>query len=323
MDMDKHSDRIAEHAAEYFTRRRGATLSERQERNAWFDEDPRHAKAYDDLERLWDRAGALADDPDLLTLKAVDAAVLCRRRWFRPQRMLAVAATLVMLIGAGHLVSWFMQPPDPVTYATALGEQRTETMPDGSAIVLNTNTALEASYSSERRSIVLKHGEAQFDVARDAARPFVVRAGEDTVTALGTRFQVRREADSTIVTLLEGSVKVAHGDEQYVLRPNERAALSARTGVTIASIDPEFATGWLDGWLRFRGAPLAKVIAEANRYSRQKLRLGDPRLAGVKLSGNFHAGDNASIAEAASMILPVRVERRGDDLVLMPAASRP
>lgn len=318
MDMDTYPDRIAEQAAGHFARRHGATLSERRARNAWLDEDPRHAKAYEEMQRLWDRTCDLTSDPDLLALKAADATALRRKRWFHPQRMLAVAATLVMLVGTGYLASWLMQPPDPVTYATALGERRTETMPDGTGFVLNTDSALEVSYSRDRRSIEMKHGEAQFDVTRDAARPFVVHVGEDTVTALGTRFQVRRESDSTVVTLLEGSVEVARGNERHVLRPNERAILSARTGVSIASIDPEFATGWLDGWLRFRGAPLAEVIAEANRYSAQKLRLGDPRLAGVQLSGNFHAGDNASIAEAVSLILPVRVERHVDDLVLVP-----
>ncbi|MBL8255988.1 MAG: FecR family protein [Pseudoxanthomonas mexicana] len=317
-DMDKHPDRIAEQAAEYFARRRGATSPQRRERDYWLSEDFKHAEAYDALQRVWDHAGSLADDPELQALKTADLAAVRRRRWFRPQRLLAVAATLVMLLGAGYIIIPFMQPPPPVGYATVLGERRTETMPDGSEIVLNTDSALEVSYSSSRRAIALLHGEAQFEVARDRDRPFVVSIGENTVTALGTRFQVRREPGSTIVTLLEGSVEVAHGDERHVLKPNERAILSERMGVSIALIDPESATGWLDGWLRFRGAPLAEVIVEANRYSDQKLRLGDPRLADVQLSGNFHAGDNTSIADAASLILPVRVEKRGSEIVLMP-----
>lgn len=316
--MDKHSDRIVEQAAEHFVRRRGATLPQRRERDAWLRDASAHAEAYDDLQRLWDRAGALADDPELQALKAADMAAVRRGRRFRPQGFLAMAATLVMLIGAGYLVLQLALPPPPVGYATALGERRTEVMPDGSRIVLNTDSSLETRYAKDQRSIALTRGEAQFEVARDASRPFVVSIGEDTVTALGTRFQVRREPDSTIVTLLEGSVEVAHGDERHVLKPNERAILSTRMGIAIAPIDPDAATGWLEGWLRFRAAPLAEVIVEANRYSEQRLRLGDPRLADVQLSGNFRAGDNGSIADAASLILPVRVERRGDELILMP-----
>lgn len=316
--MDKHSDRIAEQAAEHFAQRRSATLRQRRERDAWLNEDPRHAEAYERFQRLWDNVGSLADDPELKAIQAADLAALRRRHWFRPQRFMAVAATLVMLVSLGYFVLQFTQSLPPVRYATALGERRTETMVDGSQIVLNTDSSLEVRYSGGGRAIALLRGEAQFEVARDASRPFVVSIGEDTVTALGTRFQVRREPDSAIITLLEGSVEVVHGDEHHVLKPNERAILSTRTGVAIASINPESATGWLEGWLRFRGAPLAEVIMEANRYSKEKLRLGDPRLADVQISGNFHAGDNASIADAAGLILPVRVERRGSEIVLMP-----
>lgn len=317
-DMENHPDRIAEQAAVHFARRHGASLPERRERDIWLHADPAHAKAYDRLQKLWEQSNHLADDQELQALKAADLAALRRGRWFRPQRFAAIAATLVLLVGAGVLVSQRMPSPPPLTFATALGERRTEMLDDGSQVVLNTDSAIEVRYSKGRRAIALMRGEAQFDVAHDASRPFVVGIGDDTVTALGTRFQVRREPESTSVTLLEGSVEVARGDERHVMAPNERALLSARTGIAITSIDPELASSWLDGWLRFRGAPLAEVIAEANRYSELKLRLGDPRLADVELSGNFHAGDNASIGDAASMILPVRVEQRGGEIVLMP-----
>jgi len=316
--MDKNRNPIAERAAEYFVRRHVASLAERRSRNAWLDADPDHARAYADQQRLWDRVGDLADDSELQALKTAGLAALNRRRWLQPRRLIALAASLVVLVGAGSFFSRLVETPPPVAYATALGEQRTETLADGTEIVLNTDSAVQVSYSNHRRAVALRQGEAQFEVAHDAARPFVVSVGHDTVTALGTRFQVRREPGSTSVTLLQGSVEIAHGNERYRLRPDERAVISSRTGVSIASIDPASAEAWLDGWLRFRGTPLAEVIAEANRYSPRKLRLGDPRLANVQLSGTFRAGDSASIADAASLILPVRVARSGDELVLQP-----
>lgn len=316
--MDKRQERIAEQAAEYFARRHGATSSKRRERDEWLDEDPRHARGYEEFQRLWDCTDSLAGDPELQALKAADLARMCGRRRFRPQRMLAVAASLVMLVGGGYLTIQFMQRPESAQYVTALGERHTEILPDGTEVVMNTDSALEMRYSRGRRYIDLKRGEAQFNVAHDASRPFVVSIGEDSVTALGTRFLVRREPDGASVTLLDGRVEVAHSDERHVLRPNERAILSSRTGISVVSINPDFATGWLDGWLRFRNTSLADVVMEANRYSGQKLRLGDPGLADIRLSGNFHVGDNSSIADAASLVLPVRVEQRGSEIVLMP-----
>ncbi|MEL1263044.1 FecR family protein [Pseudoxanthomonas putridarboris] len=317
-DMDKHSDRVAQQAAEYFTKRRGATPADRREREQWLEEDPLHAEAYADFQRIWDRSGDQANDPELQALRSRDLAAVRRHRWFRPQRFLAVAATLVMLVGAGYIVLNIQRATLPITLATELGERRTEVMPDGTEIVLNTDSAVSVVYSGDERSIELVRGEAQFDVAKDPEKPFVVSVDGASVTALGTSFQVRRDAGSTIVTLLEGSVAVAQRDERHVLKPNERAVLSARNGLSIASIDPEQATGWLDGWLRFRGTPLAEVIVESNRYSPKKLRLGDPRLADVQFGGNFRAGDADSIADAASMILPVRIERRAGEIILMP-----
>jgi len=316
--MDKHSDRVAQQAAEYYAKRRGATPSDRRERDQWLHEDPMHAQAYADFQRIWDRTGDVAGDPELQAMKLRDMAAVRRNRWLQPRRFLAIAASLVVFLGAGYMVLGLQRLPSPVTLATEIGERRTEVLSDGTTIVLNTDSSVEVAYADGKRSVDLLRGEAQFDVAKNPARPFVVTVGGAAVTALGTSFQVRSDGDDTTVTLLEGAVLVARGNERHVLRPNERAVLSARTGVSISPIDPLLATGWLDGWLRFRGTPLAEVIVEANRYSPRKLRLGDPRLARVQLSGNFRAGDADSIADAARLILPVRIEKSGKDLVLQP-----
>lgn len=318
MDMEKHSDYIVKRAAELFAQRHGATSSQRNAREAWLGQDRRHAQAYDELQRMWDRMGELGSDPQLMALKSAALAEPRRRRWFPSRPLLAAAAAVSIMVGMAYFTVLLEQPQEVAHYATEVGERRTEIMPDGTEVVLNTGSAITIRYSDRRRAIELEQGEAQFEVTPDKERPFVVNIGEDSVTALGTRFQVRKGDGTTVVTLLEGRVEVEKDDVRHVLHANEQAVLSERTGIAIASIDPELATSWLHGWLRFRGTPLAEVIAEANRYSGQKLRLGDPRLADVKLSGNFHAGDNVSIAEAVSLILPVQAEQRESEIILLP-----
>lgn len=315
--MTQESDRIAELAAEYAARRPIESTSQRRQRETWLAADARHAHEYARFERLADRAAGLRDDPELQALKARDLAALHRHGWFHPRWALSAAAALVLLAVDYLVTSSVLQPPPPVSYVTALGERRTETLADGSQVVLNTDSAMEVRYTRGRRDIRLQRGEAQYQVAHDAARPFVVSAGDGTVTALGTRFQVRRDAAEAVVTLLEGKVEVAHGQARRTLSPNEQARLSG-AGIAVQPIDPDQANGWLDGWLRFRGAPLGQVVAEANRYSARKLRLGDPALADIPLSGNFHAGDSASIASSVALILPVRVDDSGAEFVLLP-----
>lgn len=322
MSMDRTPDRIAEQAAEYFARRTsGARREPRDGLRDWLRADPRHAQAYGETQGLWEQLGELRDDEDMQALRQARLAELRRERPSRRRGapLLATAAMLVLLLGGGyfaHLRYFGAEPPVP--YATALGEQRTERLQDGSQLVLNTDTAVQAAYTRRRREIELLRGEAQFEVAHDAGRPFVVKAGEGSVTALGTRFQMRREAEATLVTLLEGSVEVAFGQQRHVLRPDEQARLSPADGLVVAAIDPEAVSGWLDGWLRFRATPLEQVIAEANRYSPRKLRLGSPELAGVEMNGTFRTGESEAIAAAAAMILPVRVDDSGEDIVLLP-----
>jgi transmembrane sensor len=194
---------------------------------------------------------------------------------------------------------------------------------DGSHVTLNTDSVVEVRFSRGHRDVDLQRGEAQFDVAHDATRPFVVHTGMGTVTALGTRFDVRRYAgDEAVVTLLRGSVAVKQGDERRTLHPNEQALLLERGGITVRTIDPAQVNAWVGGWLRFADASLGEVVAEANRYSPRKLRLADPQLASLRLHGSFHVGDTASIAAAAEQLLPVRVQAQGNDIVLSPARKK-
>lgn len=314
MDMHEHK-RIGELAAAYFAGSQVETAAHRREREAWLAEDVRHRRAYDEFQRLWDHAGGLRDDADLKSFTA--RGLVATRRARRWKTVLLAAATIAFLTCAVGLLIWLNGSLLPVRYVTAVGERRAETLTDGTRVVLNTDTVLETRFTRGRRDVELERGEAQFEVSHDAARPFVVNAGVGTVTALGTRFQVRRSAVDATVTLLKGSVEVVQGHEQRVLRPDEQAQLAADAHISVRTIDPNQVDSWLDGWLRFRDAPLGEVVAEANRYSTRKLRLADPKLASLRLHGNFHTGDSASIASAVEQILPVRVDDRGADIVLL------
>jgi transmembrane sensor len=310
-------DPIAEQAIKYLVRSQRETSSEREEREAWLAADPRHAEEYERIQRVSDRmVDVFRDNPDLgaksdETLAALDRSRQRRRHW-----AWSVAAVVLLSVGTTLVIS-FCSSPTPVSYASAVGQRRAETLADGTQVTLNTDSALEARYTRRRRDVELQRGEAQFQVAPDASRPFVVSVGEGTVTALGTRFQVRREAEASIVTLLEGKVEVANGPERRTLLPNEQARLS-KDGITVQAIDPDQVSNWVGGWLKFSGAPLEQVVADANRYSTRKLRLAEPGLASIKLSGNFRTGDSAAIATTAAHVLPVRVDDSGVDIVLLP-----
>lgn len=314
--MDEQTKRISDQAADYFAGSQFETVDHRRAREAWLVEDVRHRRAYDQMQQLWDQVGTLHDDAELKAFTAQGRASLRRSR--RTKRLFLLAASLAALSGGLLTLFQYNKASAPVRYATTIGQRQTDVLADGSNVTLNTDSALEIRFTRDRRDVDLQRGEAQFDVAHDPSRPFVVHTGMGTVTALGTRFQVRRDADDAVVTLLRGSVAITRGQDRRTLVPNEQARLSATDGIAVRTIDPAQVSGWLDGWLHFRNATLGEVVAEANRYSTRKLRLADPKLAALRIQGNFRTGDTASIAAVAAAFLPVRVEDHGSDIVLRP-----
>lgn len=317
--MDKNKDRIAEEAAEYLARRvSGSKPTSGDGLPAWLKADADHAQAYDKAEGLWEELGALRADQDLVHLKRSDLrAQVGRFPWMR--RMRTAAAAAVVLLAAGGAYTYIQQVKPVVgSFASEAGQRKQLTLDDGTVVVLNIDSEIATSYTRGQRDVVLVKGEADFQVAHDKERPFVVRAGEGSVTALGTRFQVRRDAQESLVTLLEGSVSVSTPRGRQILMPNESAALSRTGAITVASVDPAGALGWIEGRLSFRNTPLSEVVNQANRYSTTKIIITDASLANIRLSGNFKAGDSASIASAAELILPIKVVRQGNNLGLAP-----
>lgn len=318
---------IREEAAAWFARRRDGTctISEEAEFEGWYGLSEAHARAYAETERAWHQWAQLQTSDRMREMAAAAMAATAPRRRSVPAGrrwgpLLAAACVVAAVVvgGVGFLPRLLSSPP--VTYSTALGEQRTEQLPDGTRVTLNTETALQVRYGHGRREVVLQHGEAMFDVVHDTAHPFVVAAGDGSVTDLGTRFAIRDDSGTAIVTLLQGRVEIAARNERRQLTPGEQARYGARiAGISVRKVDPAAATAWLHGRLDFNGMPLAQAIADANRYSAVKLRLGDPKLADMPVGGSFRAGDNAAIATALCAVFPVRVARDdAHEIVLMP-----
>jgi len=324
--MNSTHDAIREEAAAWFAKRRdGACARDEEEAfEAWRGRSDTHARVYAETERAWGQWKQLqgSDRMREMTAAAMKATAprlrrATARRW-RP--LLAAASLAAIAVFGGIRLLPMMTLTAPVAYSTGLGEQRTEQLPDGTRIVLNTQTALQVRYGGQQREVTLLHGEAMFDVVHDAKYPFVVTAADGSVTDLGTQFLVRDEDGMAIVTLLRGRVEVAARDQSKQLVPGEQARYGTSvSGIRVRQVDPVTITGWMHGRLDFSGLPLAQAVAEANRYSAVKLRLGDPQLADLPVGGSFRTGDNAGIAAALSAVFPVRVARSdAHEIVLMP-----
>jgi transmembrane sensor len=287
-----------------------------------------HDAAYRQVADVWERSSVLREDPVIAAAlqEAMRPAVRpgrSRRRSWRPAW--AVAASLALAVTA---LLWTFMPGDvaPVRYATALGEQRTVALADGSTVVLDTDSELLVQIDKRARNLTLKHGRADFEVKHDMARPFVVHVGDGSVTATGTHFQVRVGESDSVVTLLQGQVVVATNGRgsarSATLQPGERIAIGStgRLGTPQAISESGLASarGWTGGNLVAEAWRLDAVVAEMNRYSKTKLRLGDPALASVLISGVFKAGDQKSFVLALEYGWSILASQRAtaDEIVL-------
>jgi transmembrane sensor len=302
MEKQDTATEIDAEAARWLLRldRHGRTPELEAELDAWLNGDPRRKGAFLRAEAAWmmmDRAAWGQSDIG----KARPAVALTRRH-----------ALLAGGMAAG-LAAVGLYSLRPSKYATEVGEVRRLPLNDGSVAEINTASSIQVSLHPDKRIVRMDQGEAWFQVAKDANRPFVVEAGQVRVRAVGTAFSVRRRQNGADVMVTEGIVETwteGGHDKPVRLTAGEKAYVSEADPVNrIVSapneIDRELA--WRDGNIELAGESLADAVAEFNRHNRRKLVIADPAIAGEPLYGVFHANDPQGFAQAVRVSLNVDV----------------
>lgn len=233
---------------------------------------------------------------------------------------------VVGALGAA-LAIWQTWAGDP-SYSTGVGGFQALVLDDGTRVALNTDTQVRVDFSKARRAVVLERGEALFDVAKDAHRPFVVQAAGSEVVALGTVFTVRLAESGVAVTLVEGRVSLrpmAHPERatpaaDLQIQPGERARLLSQGDQVVAELDRprlDSLLAWQRSEVLFDGSTLAEAAAEMNRYSRVPIVLSE-ELQGAqwRISGQYRAGDNLGFARAAAAVHGLQLRELDGKLAL-------
>jgi len=271
----------------------------------WLRGDPAHQEAFERATELWDILPG--------------AAALAEPEARAPRRFvpMAIAASILALVVTGSMAIYINQPP---VFDTDAGEQRTTTLDDGSRIALNTDSHVTVNFDKGTRQVTLDRGEAMFEVAHDAARPFVVAAGDERIKALGTSFIVRRDGERVRVTLLRGKVEVTRAGERAqllaVLAPGERVSAAPQMAPVLDRPAIDAVTAWRRGELLFRDTPLSEAIAEVNRYGQERVVVNDARLGALPISGVFATDNSAEFAAAVAQLHGLRVRKDGEALLL-------
>lgn len=219
-------------------------------------------------------------------------------------------------------------------YQTGIGGFKKVCLRDGSSIVLGGRTRLTVAFSPQRRSVRLLQGEAWFKVAHDRTWPFVVAAGDGTITAIGTAFLVTRESDRVVVTVTEGTVEVSEQPRVWpplrliqrftwspipppiAVRRGEELALSEDGAVPLVRrTDTHAATAWTHGRLIFDDQPLRYVVQTVNRYSSRRIVV-DPSVGDLRFSGIVFDDDIEDWLKSLEVIFPVTEKERDTSIYI-------
>jgi transmembrane sensor len=340
-------------AAQWTIRRdRGLSASESIDYELWLAADPRHAAAMQRTSAAWSLLDRI---PESAAAPVLDAATHRRSFWRRSLVLapLATAAAAAVALVALHLTrpstttpsaSAALAPASASAAPAPSSAPRQLTLSDGTVVQLNTGGEVTEHFTTAERRVLLTRGEAHFAVTKNPARPFVVRAGNVDVRAVGTAFNVHLQSAAVDVLVTEGVVQLKSSTEATpayapvarepipLLSPGQRAVVSlapvsSATSVVVTTASPEEISrtlAWQAPLLRLVGQTLAELAVEFERRSGQRVILADPALASLRVGGRFRADDLAGFTHLLATTLDLDVDHGADGtLVLRKKSSSP
>jgi len=338
-------------ASEWLLRLRNSTATEVQveEWLRWCDADPKNLTAFETLQQDWEDAAGFKSSPELLTMSAQARFVSTSElpsapapiqsialggdsepagvRWRTLSGMTSwgLAASILTIAAALAWQRWFQAPSHEVVIAAS---QEHATLPDGSAMQLSAKASAEVNFSHTTRHVVLRPGgELYVKVRHEKTRAFTVDAGEMMVTALGTAFDVRREAGRVVVTVEEGAILASAigpgGPAQWRVDAGYQVSYSKETHVAVVSrVDAHDALRWRDGELAYDDTALDVVIADINRYSSVNLVIKDPALRELHFTGTVFVASIDDWIKALEDKYPVRAQRSSSGTIELEAPAK-
>lgn len=300
----QHPDAVMDEALNWLVRLEAGGFVEPAEKarfETWLDVAPAHRMAWEEVKSVWAAPETLVAAQHL-DMHIGSQPIPLRKTVKTPQirwgrQALAAAACFVAIVGATYLV-WHAMPRMLADYTTEAGERREITLPDGSRMILNTDSAATLAFSEGKRGVRLIEGEAWFDVVHDAAKPFHVTGHYSDVEVKGTAFAVKVEGDADTVSLQRGAVDAVHDKKAIAvvhLVPGEMVTASKDAMSAVRTFDADQQLGWLQGRVVIDAKPLGAALAEVGRYFDGRIMVLNRDLIDVTVSGDYRT-DRAEAA---------------------------
>ncbi|WP_369987703.1 FecR domain-containing protein [Pseudomonas xanthosomatis] len=278
----------------------------RQQWQHWLDQHGDHQAAWLYVQRVGQRFAPLQGEGAAAgrVLREQQARSFSRRSGLKS----------LLVLGASALVGWQAWRGAPLSgwtadLATGIGETRQTRLADGSQLWLGAQSAIDLDFSALARVLHLRFGELLVETAQDRHRPFFVDTAQGRMQALGTRFAVCQQGDSTRLNVYAGAVEVctALGGERRIVQAGQQVEFNARA---IGAGGPAQSAGqsWIDRRLNAEAMPLAQLLQTLGRYRHGHLGW-HPAVAGLSVMGAFPLDDTDRALVLLQAALPVRVQR--------------
>lgn len=298
----------------------------------WIAADAANQKHYRDMKLIWEESKKLEGQTTVSTdaawerlmqrvehdEKSDTATQPSRTIQFSPTRWMRAAALLLVMVGSGWLIYLLSGAGNEQMLAQSFDKVLITTLPDGSVVTLNKNSELSypAHFDGGKRNVTLK-GEAFFSITANKAKPFVIDAGNSSVTVVGTTFNVKSKNDVTEVIVESGMVEVAKKERSVRLAPGQKVVVSANTSTPV----PENVTDELYNYYRTNefvcnATPLGKVVNTLNEAYNANIVLQNSKIASLPLSVTFHNEPIEVIVDIIAKTLNLSVEKQGNQIIL-------
>lgn len=307
---------IADQAADWLTLFMSGEAGDddRQRWSRWRSAHPDHERAWRHIEEVTGRFKDMAPRAAYQVLSPYTGTATApnRRAALRVLLWGGIAGTAGLLAARTPLAQRLA-----ADYRTGIGEQRTVMLADGTALTLNTDSAVDVRFDAAQRLLRLLAGEvlvvtghAQTATGR-AWPPLVVATAQGRIRALGTRFTVRQRMQGTDVAVLQSAVEIAPDDlaqRPRVLEAGQRLSFT-RSAIGPAGPADDAAPAWTRGQLVADDMRLDAFLEELGRYRQGVVRCA-PEVGDLRLSGVFPLQDTDRILATLPNVLPVQVAQR-------------
>jgi ferric-dicitrate binding protein FerR (iron transport regulator) len=271
-------------------------------------------------DRIWLKLREQIQPKPITVISASEKRIL-RKKYLR------IAASILvplLCVGLGYFYSGSkpVQGGNKMKVQVETGQKAKMQLPDGTDVWLNSASSLtyDDTYNRKKRVVYLQ-GEAYFEVSKDKVRPFIVKANNIFVEALGTSFDVKAYPDDNYIaaTLIEGSIRVNSPFQSEILEPNEKLIFSKNDGLFVRSVlpDAEKNTSWINNQLAFEQERLEDIAKTLERMYNVQIRFASDELKNIHFSGTANNNNIESVLQLISFVSPVSYSKENDTTIII------